>query len=141
MKRIIVSGYFNPLHVGHLEMMENGRQLGDYLIVIVNNDQQQLLKKGKIIIPEQERLRIVRALRIVDEAVLSIDSDSPVSNTIRQLAEKYPSDELLFGNGGDRNTQKAVPETAVCEEFGIEMRFDLAGQLDSSTRINQELDR
>lgn len=139
MKRIIVSGYFNPLHVGHLEMMENGRKLGDYLIVIVNNDQQQMLKKGKVIMPEQDRLRIVRALSLVDEVMLSVDSDPTVRESIRKIAEKYPGDEFVFGNGGDRNSQVAVPETEVCEEYGIEMVFDLAAQLDSSSRINQEL--
>lgn len=139
MKRIIVSGYFNPLHVGHLEMMENGRGLGDYLIVIINNDQQQLIKKGKVIIPEQDRLRIVQALSVVDEVILSVDSDPTVRQSIRKIAEKYPGDELIFGNGGDRNSQVAVPETGVCDEYGIKMVFDLAAQLDSSSRINREL--
>lgn len=141
MKRIIVSGYFNPLHVGHLEMMENARKLGDWLIVIVNNDAQQLLKKEMIIIPEQDRIRIVRALRIADEVVLSADTDRTVRETIRQIAERYAGDELVFANGGDRDSAKAVPETEVCENFGIDMIFKIAPQLDSSTRITSAMSK
>lgn len=141
MKRMIVSGYFNPLHVGHLELMENGRAQADYLIVIVNNDAQQLQKKGTIILKEENRLRLVKALRVVDEAVLSIDEDRSVRETLEMIAEKYKGDELVFGNGGDRSSAAVVPETEVCEKYNIPMIFDLAGQLDSSTRITSALSK
>ncbi len=113
--------------------------MGDYVIVVVNNDKQQLLKKGKIIIDEASRARIVKALRAVDEVVLSIDQDPPVIETLRSIREKYPDDELVFGNGGDRVDDKAIPETEVCSECGIALEFGLADILDSSTRINQSL--
>ncbi|HET9997338.1 MAG TPA: adenylyltransferase/cytidyltransferase family protein, partial [Nocardioides sp.] len=64
----IVSGYFNPLHIGHLDMMESARALADALVVIVNNDAQQVMKKGKVITSETDRLRIVEALRVTDAA-------------------------------------------------------------------------
>ncbi len=139
MKRAIVSGYFNPLHVGHLTMMENAKKMAGYLIVLVNNDIQQQLKKGKIIVPEQDRERIVAALKVVDETMLVVDTDKPVNETLKLVAAKYPEDELFFGNGGDRDSEKAIPETATCEELGIEMVFGLAPTLDSSSRINREL--
>ena len=75
MKIVIVSGYFNPLHGGHLDMIEAAAEMGDKLIVIVNNDKQQLLKKGKIILDENNRLRLMRALKGVDQVILSIDED------------------------------------------------------------------
>ena len=139
MKVIIVSGYFNPLHGGHLDMIDSAGAMGDKLIVIVNNDKQQLLKKGKIILDEKNRLRLLRALKGVDEAVLSIDEEPPVINTLEMIAKQHPGDELIFANGGDRDSSKAVPETAVCEKYGIEMVFDAGGvqKADSSTRINQ----
>jgi glycerol-3-phosphate cytidylyltransferase/D-beta-D-heptose 7-phosphate kinase/D-beta-D-heptose 1-phosphate adenosyltransferase len=139
MKRVIVSGYFNPLHGGHLDLIENGRKLGDYLIVIVNNDDQQLLKKGKIIVNVQNRARVMRTLRPVDEVIISIDKDPSVVETLKSIALKYSDDELIFGNGGDRNSIKAIPETAVCNEYDIELVFGLAAIVDSSTRINQAL--
>jgi glycerol-3-phosphate cytidylyltransferase/D-beta-D-heptose 7-phosphate kinase/D-beta-D-heptose 1-phosphate adenosyltransferase len=140
MKIVIVSGYFNPLHGGHLDMIESAAEMGDRLLVIVNNDKQQLLKKGKIILDERNRLRLMRALRQVDEVVLSIDEEPPVINTLEMIAKQHPGDELIFANGGDRSTGKVVPETEVCEKYGIQMIFDAGGidKSDSSTRINQE---
>lgn len=137
---IILSGYFSPLHVGHLDMIEAGAEQADKLIVIVNNNQQQMAKKGKVIIDEQDRLRIVRALRAVDEAFIAIDDDRTVSASLRQIAEANTDYHLVFANGGDRKPE-FVPEAETCEACGIEMMFGLGGtdKADSSTRINMEL--
>lgn len=119
-------------------MIEAARAMGDKLIVIVNNDKQQLLKKGKIILDEKNRLRLLRALRDVNEVVLSIDEEPPVINTLEMIARNHPGDELIFANGGDRNSEGAIPEAEVCNRYGIAMRFDAgSGKPDSSTRINQ----
>lgn len=145
MKVVIVSGFFNPLHGGHLDMIEAAKKLGDRLVVIVNNDEQQLLKKGKIILDQDNRTRLIRALRDVDEVVLSIDNEPPVINTLEMLAKQYHGEQLIFANGGDRDSVKAIPETEVCNKYGIELVFgvgtDVRGLVkpDSSTRINQEL--
>lgn len=141
MKVVIVSGYFNPLHGGHLDMIEGAAKLGDKLIVIVNNDIQQQLKKGKVILDEKNRLRLVRALKHVDEAVLSIDTEPPIINTLEMVARQHPGDEIIFANGGDRDSKKEVPEAAICEKYNIEMVFDAGGteKSDSSTRINQAM--
>ncbi len=141
MKRVIVSGYFNPLHGGHLDMIEAAKSLGDYLIVIVNNDKQQVLKKGKVILDEMNRLRLMSALRAVDEVVLSVDTDPSVIKTLREVAVKYPEDKLVFANGGDRDGYRMVPESEVCKELDIKMVFGVGSdevvKRDSSTRINQ----
>jgi glycerol-3-phosphate cytidylyltransferase/D-beta-D-heptose 7-phosphate kinase/D-beta-D-heptose 1-phosphate adenosyltransferase len=143
MKVVIVSGYFNPLHGGHLDMIESARALGDKLIVIVNNDRQQLLKKGKIILSEVNRLRLMRALKGVDEVVLSMDDDPPVIKTLEMIAKNHPGDELIFANGGDRNSEKEIPEADICRQYGIKMVFGVGTEIrglvkpDSSTRINQ----
>ena len=119
MKRVIVSGFFNPLHGGHLDMIEAAAKLGDSLIVVVNNDQQQLLKKGKIILDEENRIRLIRALRDVDEAILAVDQEPPVIQTLEKIALQYPDDELVFANGGDRDSEKAIPEGDVCRKYDI----------------------
>lgn len=141
MKRVIVSGFFNPLHGGHLDMIEAAAKLGDYLIVIVNNDIQQVLKKDKIILPEENRARLMRALRDVDEVMIATDTDPPVIKTLEAVAVKYPDDELIFANGGDRDSEKVIPETAICRQYGIQMIMGVGGtnKADSSTRINQAL--
>jgi cytidyltransferase-like protein len=140
-KIVIVSGHFNPLHGGHLDMIEHASQMGDRLIAIVNNDKQQLLKKGKIILPQQNRARLLAALRHVDEVVVAHDEDAAVSRTLRHLAEKYVEDELIFVNGGDRDSKKVIPEANICEEHNITLVFGVGGEnkADSSSRINQAL--
>lgn len=145
MKTVIVSGYFNPLHGGHLDMIEAAAKLGDYLIVIVNNDAQQMLKKGQIILDEENRLRLMRALKGVDQVMLSIDEDPAIINTLEMVAKQYPGNKLVFANGGDRDSEKAIPEADVCQKYGIEMVFGVGTEIrglvkpDSSTRINQAL--
>ncbi len=144
MKRVIVSGYFNPLHGGHLDMLESAKALGDYLIVVVNNDNAQLLKKGKIILDEQTRARLMRSLRDVDEVVISVDNDLGQALTLREIRKMYPNDELIFANGGDRNPAKhdlpdnekqAAKDCNIKTVFGIGSRE--VEKRDSSTRINQ----
>lgn len=141
MKLVIVSGYFNPLHGGHLDMMEAAAKLGDRLLVVVNNDEQQILKKGKVILAQENRYRLVSALHVVDEVFLSIDNDPTVVNTLEMIAKTHPYDELIFANGGDRNSDKEIPETEVANKYEIRLEFGVGGasKADSSTRINQEL--
>ncbi|HEX8390186.1 MAG TPA: adenylyltransferase/cytidyltransferase family protein [Candidatus Saccharimonadales bacterium] len=143
MKRIIVSGYFNPLHGGHLNLIEAAREKGDHLIVVVNNDDQQMLKKGKIILDEANRVRLVSALRQVDEVVVSIDDTPGQAKTLNMIANKYPDDELLFCQGGDYGSLDALPpdEAAVCKAKRITVLFGVGDteKYDSSTRINQAL--
>ena len=143
MKRVIVSGHFNPLHGGHLDMIEAAKKLGDYLIVSVNNDKAQMLKKGKIILDEQNRVRLMRSLRDVDEVLLALDEDEGQAQTLRMIREKYPKDELIFANGGDRNPDKhALPEneTQACIDCNIKTVFGVGSheieKRDSSSRIN-----
>ncbi len=146
MKVVIVSGYFNPLHGGHLDMIEAAAAMGDKLVVIVNNDKQQIMKKGKIILDEDNRMRLMRSLRLVDEVMLCADEDASQAVTLHKIREKYPDDELIFANGGDRDPNKhALPEneTQACIECNIEMVFGVGShkveKRDSSTRINQAL--
>jgi len=138
---VIVSGFFNPLHGGHLDMIEEAATMGDKLIVVVNNDVQQVLKKDKVILSEQNRARLIAALKPVDEVMIAVDNDPPVIETLEIIAKKYPNDQLIFANGGDRDSEKAIPETEICRRYGIKMVFGVGGmeKADSSTRINQAL--
>lgn len=146
MKVVIVSGFFNPLHGGHLDLIEAAKKLGDHLIVLVNNDAQQIEKKGKIILDEQNRARLMRALRDVDEVIIGIDPAGnhwPSTRTLEFVADKYQNDELIFANGGDRPSPDALPgpEAEMCRKKGIKMVFGVGGdtKADSSTRINQAI--
>lgn len=137
----IVSGFFSPLHIGHLDMIEAAAAHGDMLIVIVNNNHQQVMKKGKLIIDEHDRLRIVEALRAVDHAMIAVDEDRTVSESLVAIAQKFGgSHDLVFANGGDRKPE-FVPEAQVCDDNNIELTFGVGGseKADSSSRINMEL--
>ncbi len=141
MKIIIESGFFNPLHGGHLDMIEAGAKMGDKLIVIVNNDAQQVMKKGKVILTAENRARLISALRDVNEVMIAVDEDPTVIKSLEKVALQYPNDELVFANGGDRDSEKAIPEGDVCRQYNIEMVFGVGGteKADSSTRINQAM--
>ncbi len=125
---VAASGYFDPLHLGHLEYLELAKELGDKLVVIVNNDKQAVLKKGKPFMPEAERLRIVEALKCVDEVFLSVDTDSSVRESLRAVK---PS---IFAKGGDRHAGE-IPETPICNELGIEIRDGLGAKIQSSSDL------
>jgi glycerol-3-phosphate cytidylyltransferase/D-beta-D-heptose 7-phosphate kinase/D-beta-D-heptose 1-phosphate adenosyltransferase len=139
----VVSGYFNPLHVGHLRMMRAARALGDRLVVIVNNDDQQVAKVGKVIQSLDDRMEIVAALAVVDEVVAAIDEDSSVNATLERLHALHDGDVLLFANGGDRSDPSTVTELATCTRLGIEVVLGVGGteKADASSRINQALGR
>jgi len=128
MKTVCISGYFDPVHVGHLEYMTQAKALGDYLIVIVNNDHQASLKKGKSFMLEKERVEIVKALKMVDKVVLSVDTDRTVCQTLRTITPRPD----IFANGGDQNNQ-SIPEAPICEELGIELIDGLGDKIQSSS--------
>ena len=132
-KAIIVSGYFNPLHKGHLELFERAKSAGDELWVIVNSDLQRELKGSKEFMDENERLTIVSAIKYVDKALISIDQDKTQCETLAHLADKFGADfELYFANGGDQNNE-SIPEVPVCREKGIELIEGLGDKIQSSS--------
>ena len=128
MKKVAVSGYFDPLHVGHLEYLKLAKSLGDYLIVIVNSNSQCKIKKGRPFMDENDRLEIVRNLKMVDEVFLSIDQDKTVCKSL----EKIRPD--IFANGGDRSTDE-VPETVICNKYKIKMIDGLGEKIRSSSDL------
>ncbi len=140
-KIVIISGYFNPVHIGHIRLLKAAKEIGDYLVAVVNNDKQQLIKKGKIIMEENERLEIVKAICYVDETILSIDEDKTQCKTLEMIAKKYLGEKLIFANGGDRDSEKAIPETDICKRNNIEMIFGVGGndKPNSSSNINKLL--
>lgn len=132
-KAVIVSGYFNPIHKGHLEYFNNVKALADELFVIVNNDHQRELKGSKEFQKEDERMIIVSNIKAVDQAILSVDKDRTVCETIRMIAEKYGTEyELSFANGGDQNND-TIPERPICEEMKVALIDGLGDKIQSSS--------
>jgi rfaE bifunctional protein nucleotidyltransferase chain/domain len=127
-KIVVASGYFDPIHAGHIEYLERSRDLGDVLIVIVNNDNQAVLKKGTPFMPASSRIKVLRALKCVDLVIESIDTDRSVCKT---LAALHPD---IFTNGGDQ-TNDSIPEAVVCNKMGIQMIDCLGEKIDSSSKL------
>lgn len=128
MKRIVItSGFFNPVHIGHINLIREAKKLGDFLVVIVNNDQQVNVKGGTLFMSEQERVEIIRALRYADDVFLSIDVDGFVPESLKAIAQKYQG-ELIFAKGGDRNFDN-LPESEkkVCRDFNIKVINNVGG--------------
>jgi len=132
-KAIIVSGYFNPIHKGHLEYFNTAKALADELFVIVNNDHQRALKGSIEFQLEEERMIIVSNIKAVDKAILSVDTDRTVCKTIAAIAKEYgESYSLAFANGGDQNNE-TIPEKSICETMGIELLDGLGDKIQSSS--------
>ncbi|MDB0041450.1 adenylyltransferase/cytidyltransferase family protein [bacterium] len=131
-KIVITSGYFNPLHKGHLELFYNAKEVGD-VWVIVNNDHQRELKGSKEFMDEDERLEIITALKVVDIALLSIDKDKTQCATLKYIGENYgKTHKLYFANGGDQNNS-TISEVDVCNEYNITLIDGLGDKIQSSS--------
>lgn len=116
------------LHIGHIECLELAKKLGDKLIVIVNNDRQAVLKKGKEFMPFKERIEIIKAIKWVDEVFPSIDEDRTVCKSLEALKPD------IFAKGGDRNAGE-IPEGEICRRFGIKIIDGLGEKIQSSSNL------
>lgn len=123
-----VSGYFDPLHIGHIEYFKQSKQIADKLMVIVNNDEQAILKKGSPFMPADERIQIIQELKCVDYVVKSVDSDRTVCQTLATVSPR----PTYFCNGGDQNNN-SIPEATICYELGIELRDGFGDKIQSSS--------
>ena len=131
---IVVSGGFDPIHVGHLRMFKEASELAPKLIVIVNNDNFLIEKKGYVFMPITERIEIIEGFNFVDMVVESVDKDLTVCETLQWLAKK--ENVIIFANGGDRNNTDAIPEADVCRENKIAMKFNVGGgKIQSSSSL------
>lgn len=132
---VIASGYFNPVHKGHIEYLTKSKELGDKLFVIVNNDKQREMKGSKEFMNEDERKLVIETLKPVDWAVVAIDKDNrQVDKSIKMIYELYKDEfeNFIFSNGGDQ-TEHTIAEGKICSELGIKMVFGLGDKIQSSS--------
>ena len=129
---VAVSGGFDPIHVGHVELFSEAKALGDELVVILNNDNWLRKKKGHVFMPELERKEIIEALKPVDRVVLTKHKPNDQNVSVCRALEKIKPD--IFANGGDRH-QHNIPEVATCQKLGCRMVFNVGkrGKIQSSS--------
>lgn len=136
-----VSGGFDPIHIGHVRMFQDAKRHGEKLVVIVNNDNWLLKKKGFAFMPESERYELIRSLPFVDKVVLTEHAkDDEDTSVVRALRKVRPH---VFANGGDRKNMSDIPEAALCKELGIKMVFNVGkgGKVQSSSWMIQNASR
>jgi cytidyltransferase-like protein len=131
---VIVSGYFNPIHKGHIEYLKKSKELGDFLYVIVNNEHQRELKGSKAFMIDEERKIVLESIRYVDKAMVAIDTERTVNESIKSIMGELSSEfnRYIFANGGDQN-RSTIGETKLCEELGIELADGLGDKIQSSS--------
>lgn len=135
----IISGGFDPIHVGHIELMLKAKNLADELFVIVNDDNFLIKKKGKPFMPFEERVQIVESIKYVNKAVKCIDKDQTVCQTLKCIISNSSLEEnFLFCNGGDRTSGENTPEHALCLELGIEPVYGLGDKIQSSSWLTDK---
>src|SRR3989344_2426201 len=125
---VFTSGFFDPVHAGHIELFELAKKLGDKLIVAVNNDSQTMQKKGFVFMPAEEKAKIIAAIKWVDEVMISIDKDQTQCETLRLVKPD------IFAKGGDRYAYE-IPEAPVCKELGIKIVDGLGAKIQSSSDL------
>ena len=133
-KKVVVSGGFDPVHVGHLRMFQEAAKLGE-LTVVVNSDPWLQRKKGYIFMPWAERAEIISAFECVKNVVMAVDIDNTVCATLEDIKPD------IFANGGDRGTSN-TPESRVCDRLGIEMVYNVGGgKVRSSSTLVDKVSR
>ncbi len=131
---VAVSGGWDPIHIGHVRLFKESRKLGDKLVVILNNDNWLMAKKGYAFMSERERKEIIESIRSVDKVILTRHPRNPADMSV--CAELRSLKPDIFANGGDRKPDgDPVPEVALCEQLGIEMVYNVGrgGKVQSSS--------
>lgn len=130
----MVSGGFDPVHIGHLRLFEEAKKLGDELVVVINNDNWLRFKKGFAFMPERDRKEIIESFRFVDRVHITGHQENTTDVSVcRELELIRPQ---IFANGGDRKEDN-IPEYEVCRRLGIEMVFNVGdgGKVRSSSEL------
>ena len=133
-KIVGVSGAFDPIHIGHISLLKAARELGDKLIVILNNDKWVKTQKSYIFMPQDERKQILESIRYVDNVIISYHDDSAEDLTVcSELMVIRPD---VFAKGGKTWHSKNIPENSTCKDLGIKIVFGV-GDKHSSKRYKK----
>jgi len=134
MNKVVVAGAFDPFHFGHLEHIREAKKLGDYLVVILNTDDDVHRKRGFVFMPMGQRYELLKSLREVDEVVICIDGDGTIAKTLLWVKPD------ILAKGGDRRWENMPKdEVASCEELSCEIVYGVGKQLASSTDLLRKI--
>ena len=135
----IVSGGFDPIHEGHIEMIKASAAASDGVILLLNSDEWLIRKKGTNFMNFKTRKIICENLKGIIDVIAFDDTDNSASDGILKVRNKYPEAKLVFANGGDR-TRENIPEEPMCVKCGVELKFGVGGEnkANASSKILKE---
>ena len=135
----LVSGGFDPVHIGHLRMFQDAKNLSNKVILLLNNDEWLIKKKGKPFMSQNHRKEILDEFKSIDEVIIQDSSEKSSSQAIEEFVRRNPNKKICYCNGGDRSNIKNILEAAICEKLNIRLEFGVGGEekIESSSKLTK----
>ena len=136
----LISGGFDPVHIGHLAMIKDAKKISDNVIVLLNSDNWLIRKKGKPFMVEAQRAQILEEFKSVSEVIIQKnDNDDSSNNAIIDFYKSHSNKTICYCNGGDRSQENKIRETQTCKDLGIDLKFGIGGihKLESSSNLTK----
>ena len=135
----LVSGGFDPVHVGHLRMFQDAKNLSENVIVLLNNDEWLIKKKGKPFMNEGQRKEILDEFKSISKVIIQTANDKSSSQAIEEFVQNNPNKTICYCNGGDRSNIRNIREAEVCKKLGVTLEFGIGGdkKIESSSQLTK----